>query len=86
MFDNGLPALACFSVFIPLVLGATAFWIWMLVDCLQNEPPGSNDKLIWVLVILFGHLLGAVIYYFVRRAERLKLGTAGAPGPVQPPE
>jgi hypothetical protein len=86
MPNIGVPELACVTLFVPLVLGGTAFWIWMLVDCLQNEPPGSNDKLIWVLVILFGHLLGAAIYYFVRRAERLRLGTAGVPGPVPPPE
>ncbi len=86
MPNLGLPELACITVFLPLVLGGTAFWIWMLVDCLKNEPSGSNDKLIWVLVILFGHFLGAVIYYFVRRAERLKLATAGGQGPVPPPE
>ncbi len=82
----GLPELACVTIFVPLVLGGTAFWIWMLVDCLQNEPPGSNDKLIWVLVILFGHLLGAVIYYFVRRTERLRLGSAGGTVAGPPPE
>ncbi|HXU31553.1 MAG TPA: PLD nuclease N-terminal domain-containing protein [Thermoanaerobaculia bacterium] len=86
MFDNGLPQLACFLLFVPLVLGGLAFWVWMLVDCLQKEPAGSNEKLTWVLVILFGHFLGAVIYYFVRRAERLRLGTAGVPGPAAPPE
>lgn len=76
----GVHELACVFIFLPLCLGTTAFWIWMLIDCLKYEPPGSNEKLIWVLVILFGHLLGAVIYYFVRRVERLRLAGAGVPG------
>jgi hypothetical protein len=44
----------------------------MLIDCLKHEKSEGNDKLIWVLVIIFGHWLGALVYFFVRRAERLK--------------
>ena len=44
-----------------LALLATAIWIWMLVDCATKESSAGNDKLIWVLVILFTHLLGAMI-------------------------
>jgi len=43
------------------------FWIWMLVDCLRrrdDEFPkgGDNAKLIWTLVIIFTHFIGALIY------------------------
>lgn len=47
------------------------FWIWMLIDCLSNEPSQGNDKLVWALVIIFTHGLGAAIYYFVRRPDRI---------------
>ena len=46
---------------------ATIFWIWMLVDCMQNPRLEGVEKLIWVVVILFLHLLGAAIYYFIGR-------------------
>lgn len=49
---------------------ATVFWILMLVDCATKESSAGNDKLIWVLVILFTHLLGALIYFFIRRPQR----------------
>ena len=49
---------------------AIVFWIWMLIDCATKEPSEGNDKLIWILVILFTHLLGALIYFFVRRPQR----------------
>ena len=51
------------------VLG-TAFWIWMIVDCAKKEKDEENTKLVWILVILFAHIIGAAIYYFVRRPQR----------------
>ncbi|GCE19328.1 PLDc N-terminal domain-containing protein [Dictyobacter kobayashii] len=56
------------------VLLGTVFWIWMLIDCLKHEPSGSNDKIIWVLVIVFLHAIGAIIYFFMRRQPRTRLG------------
>ena len=53
-------------------LTAIAFWIWMLVDCIQNEPQVGHDRLIWVLVIVFTKLVGAAIYYFARHVPRLR--------------
>ncbi|MGJ8650476.1 MAG: PLDc N-terminal domain-containing protein [Opitutaceae bacterium] len=47
-----------------------AFWIWMLVDCLQYEKNEENQKLIWILVIVLTNWIGALIYFFVRRKER----------------
>jgi len=60
-------------VILPVVLLAIAFWIWMLVDCATKEPSAGNDKLIWILVIIFTHWLGALIYFLVRRPERKRL-------------
>ncbi len=46
------------------------FWIWMLIDCLINEPSEGNDKIVWVLVIVFTHWIGALIYLFLQRPKR----------------
>lgn len=56
-------------------IGMVAFWIWMLVDCIQNEPSEGNDKIVWVLVLLFTNWLGAIIYFFARRRERIRQRT-----------
>ena len=53
------------------ILG-TSFWVWMLIDCTKNEPSEGNDKLIWVIIIVFTHLLGAAIYYFTKRSMRIQ--------------
>ncbi len=57
-------------LFIPLLLAAFAFWIWMIVDCATNEPSTGNDKVVWIIIIVFAHVIGALIYYFVRRRQR----------------
>lgn len=66
-----------------------AFWIWMLVDCIKHESDEGNNKLIWVLVIIFTQLLGAIIYFFVQRRERLARSKLEQPlatehGPSEP--
>jgi len=53
------------------ILG-TIFWIWMLIDCAKNEPREGNDRVMWVLIIALTHFVGALIYYFARRSERIR--------------
>lgn len=57
LFLGGLGLLACI------------FWIWMLIHAITNRGLDSIEKLIWVLVILFLHFLGALIYFFVGRPK-----------------
>ncbi len=59
-------------VFAGVGLLAFGFWIWALVDCLTKEPSKGNDKIIWFLVIVLLSWLGALIYFFVRRPQRIK--------------
>ena len=58
------------AVFI-VVLLTMALWIWMLIDCITNEPSEGNDKITWLLVIIFTNWVGALIYYFIRRPKRI---------------
>ena len=61
-------------------LGLFAFWVWMLVDCLTNQGLPGTEKLVWVLVIVFTHFLGALIYLFVGRPKRNQAGLPPAAG------
>ncbi len=73
------PLLPCCCVpFVGMVgILLLAFWIWMIVDCATNEPdvPGSSTKIVWILVVVLLGWIGALIYYFARRPQRLR--TAG---------
>ena len=56
--------------FLLLGIVATVFWIWMLIDCVTKETNEGNNRLIWVLIIIFTHWIGALIYLIVRRPQR----------------
>ena len=55
-------------IFVILIgIAAFAFWIWMLIDAIQNPALDGNMRIVWVLVILFLQIVGAIIYFFAGR-------------------
>lgn len=54
-------------MFLFMLAGAASFifWLMMLLDCVKRDFAKPNDKVIWVLVIIFIQAIGALIYYFV---------------------
>ena len=59
-----------FALFlIPLAILSFVFWIWMLVHAATNTGLGDGEKVAWVLVILFLHFLGALIYFIFGRPK-----------------
>jgi hypothetical protein len=64
-YDFGYDPLAfdvCSILGSAISLFVTAFWIWMLVDCIRREP----DRYFWFWVILVIFPLGATVYFFMR--------------------
>lgn len=60
-----------FVAFLLIALAGLAFWVWMIVDCVTNEPSTGNDKIVWIIIIVFAQIVGALIYYFVRHRRRV---------------
>jgi len=54
-----------------LPISLTAFWIWMLVECVTKEADTGNNKVVWVVVIATTHFIGATLYFFSRRPKRI---------------
>jgi len=52
---------------------SSIFWLWMLIDAAVNESSTGTDKVVWVLIILFTHFIGALIYFIVRRSRRTSI-------------
>ena len=42
-----------------------------LIDILKNKFEGNN-KIVWVLVVLFFNLIGAILYFTIGRNQRVK--------------
>jgi len=63
-------------VFMILLVIALVFWLWMLVDCLTRpdrkflNKGKNNERLIWVIVVVFLNFIGALLYYFLARAKK----------------
>ena len=51
----------------PIGLLYLIFWLWMFIDCLKNPTLQGTEKLIWVLVLLFVHVLGPILYFFIAK-------------------
>lgn len=65
---------ALFTMFVlPLGLLSFVFWIWMLVHAIQNGGLSDTEKIIWVIVVVFTHFVGALIYFFVGRPKKVRI-------------
>jgi hypothetical protein len=74
-----------------VVVGSLVVWIWALVDCIRvpdDRYYRAGTKLVWVLVIIFLQLIGAIVYLAVGRPDKATLAgppPAGAMPPPPPP-
>jgi phosphotransferase system glucose/maltose/N-acetylglucosamine-specific IIC component len=50
-------------------LAVFVFWIWMLIDAIQNKGLTDGEKICWVLAIVFLHIIGALLYFFIGRPK-----------------
>ena len=63
-----------FLIILAIGVAMSAFWLWMLIDCIRNQTLRDTDRTVWLLVILLTHILGAVLYCFMARAGRSRPG------------
>jgi hypothetical protein len=56
-------------LFLVIAILLFVFWIMMLVDCIKNPGLSSNERIIWILVIVFFNWLGALIYMLAGRKK-----------------
>ena len=64
--------ICCAPFGIVIFVLASIFWVWMIVDCATKEPDQGNEKIVWILVIVFTHWIGALLYFLIRRPERIR--------------
>ena len=63
----GVVIFLAFLIILAVIIGILAFvfWILMLIDSAQRNFKNENDRIVWVLIIIFVGIIGALIYYFV---------------------
>ena len=65
----GIVGLLFLLIAVVVGLAAFAFWIWMLVHAITNKGLTDGEKIAWVLVVLFLHCLGGLIYFLIGRPK-----------------
>ncbi|MCX8161351.1 MAG: PLD nuclease N-terminal domain-containing protein [Candidatus Saccharicenans sp.] len=59
-----------------LLLISLPLFLIALVDILKHDFPG-NDKLVWILVVIFFPLIGSILYLIIGKKARIQKPAAG---------
>ncbi|VVB82296.1 Uncharacterised protein [uncultured archaeon] len=70
MFGIGILGLLFGLVVLVISILVFVFWILMLVDVIKRKFKDDVEKIVWVLVIIFTYLIGALIYYFIVKRNK----------------
>ena len=41
------------------------FWIWMIVDCAKRKFRSNVEKVVWLIIVVFAHWVGALAYLII---------------------
>lgn len=69
---TGIGIFLVIGFFALLAIASLILWVWSLIDCVSKEPSEGNDKIIWVLLIVFLGPIASLLYVFVRRPQRIR--------------
>jgi len=61
------------GAFIGMIIGLAVFifWLWSLLDIIRSDFKDSATKIIWFILVFFLYFLGAAIYYFFGREQKI---------------
>ena len=60
-----------FGMFFSIFLIATILPIIAIIDILRSEFEGNN-KLIWVLIVVFMHIIGSILYFLIGTNQKIR--------------
>jgi hypothetical protein len=53
------------GIFLLMLIFLFIFWITMIIDCCKRKFEKGEERLIWLLILLFTNLIGTLVYYFL---------------------
>jgi hypothetical protein len=62
------------ALFFIFMIAITVFWVMMLIHAIKNQ---GENKVVWILVLIFTSGLGAIIYYFMEKRPMDKVKKLG---------
>ena len=58
---------------VAVIIFCFIFWILMIVDAAKRDFKTDGEKIAWVIIVVFLHILGALIYYFAVKRQNKKV-------------
>ena len=49
-----------------------ALWIGAIVDIVRSNFTDSNQKIVWILIVIFVPFIGPILYFALGRTGRIK--------------
>jgi len=51
-----------------LCLAYFILWLFCLIDVIRSEFKNQNMKIIWIIILLFAHIVGPLVYLVMRKS------------------
>jgi hypothetical protein len=62
-----------------LSLGMVGFWIWTLIDLLRSDFEDENNKIIWLLLVIFLPVIGVILYWLIAPDQKTQPPSSSSP-------
>lgn len=53
------------------VLLPTVLWIVALVDIIKSDFKDSNNKIIWILIVILVPIIGSILYFLMAKNQKI---------------
>ena len=63
-------------VILAVIFLLSIFWIIEIIDVLRREFRDPIMKIVWLAVVIFGHIVGALLYFFIGKQQGVLPGQA----------
>lgn len=47
-----------------------AFPIWAIIDIIRSDFKQPDNKLLWILLVIFLPLIGSILYYYMGKQQK----------------
>jgi hypothetical protein len=68
-FIGGIGGLEIIFLLVPALV-MFVLWLWAVVDIVRGNFTDPNQKIVWILIVIFIPFLGPILYFALGRSGR----------------
>jgi hypothetical protein len=70
LYSDGVGLTGVIMIFLGVILPLILL-LWALIDILRSNFKDSTIKLVWIIVVIFVPLIGAILYLVLGRSQKV---------------